>query len=37
METAGKQSQSNPIGGVWLEILNKAGGEEFLGLAVFCG
>jgi hypothetical protein len=26
---------SNPIAGVWLEILNKAGGEKFLSLAFF--
>ena len=37
MEAAEKQSQTKPIAGLWQEIRNKAGGEEFLGLAVFCG
>ena len=30
------KANSKPIAGLWLEILNKAGGEKFLGLAVFC-
>ena len=32
-----KQSQSKPIAGLWLEILNKTGGEKFPSLAVLCG
>jgi hypothetical protein len=30
---AEKQSQSKPIAGLWLEILNQTGGEKFPGLS----
>jgi len=29
---AEKQSQTKPIAGLWLEILNQTGGEKFPGL-----
>jgi hypothetical protein len=37
LKAGSEQRRMEPIAGHWLEILNKAGGEKFLSLAVFAG